>query len=518
MSLVIKQVFPLGRFHATRWNQNPFEDLHGEWPPSPYRLLRALLARWFQYARETDDHDDALRNRLLQKLADQPPEFYLPPLTSTGVPLKQYQPTDFDWTSAGANESAYMKHSRNLALDRYRALPVDEPIIWHWNKLALGVEELVLLDRLLARVMYFGRNDSYCRFNRLEQFPPGLKANTVLQLTDDGSMAPVLIPTPGQPLDFKVLLANTDDKLLSKRPIPPNTMWCYARLPESERARSQEYGTRHQLELFLPKNIQCVQFAVGGHVFPPLAKWLKIAEQFRGSVLKQLSLELSNEEHTFYMKLPPEKRSEVALISGKDATGTPLKGHGHAYFLIFPDQSRKPTRLVVWRKTPFTQLELKALFNATYRSIIWDHGTPEWALRVAPLTTETTIPMNFLGSAREWCSVTPFVPPQNRRRFRKNSKLRRGETPDRLLAKLLTANGRPEPIQIELLDKENSVEWVNLHETKERRQYREKTKTPWSRPGYRFRIRFDSPVAGPLIVGDSAHFGCGLFAPSENPT
>src|SRR5690606_40929388 len=35
MALVLEQSFPLGRFHATRWNQNPFEDPYGEWPPSP---------------------------------------------------------------------------------------------------------------------------------------------------------------------------------------------------------------------------------------------------------------------------------------------------------------------------------------------------------------------------------------------------------------------------------------------------------------------------------------------------
>ncbi len=39
MPLILEQSFPLGRFHATRWNQNPFEDPYGEWPPSPWRLL-----------------------------------------------------------------------------------------------------------------------------------------------------------------------------------------------------------------------------------------------------------------------------------------------------------------------------------------------------------------------------------------------------------------------------------------------------------------------------------------------
>ncbi len=39
MRIVLKQIFPLGRFHATPWRVNPFDDPHGEWPPSPWRLL-----------------------------------------------------------------------------------------------------------------------------------------------------------------------------------------------------------------------------------------------------------------------------------------------------------------------------------------------------------------------------------------------------------------------------------------------------------------------------------------------
>src|SRR5262249_61512394 len=84
MALVLEQSFPLGRFHATRWNQNPFEDPYGEWPPSPWRLLRALAARWFQYSRETGDADETLRNLVLSKLAREVPSFRLPESTWRG--------------------------------------------------------------------------------------------------------------------------------------------------------------------------------------------------------------------------------------------------------------------------------------------------------------------------------------------------------------------------------------------------------------------------------------------------
>src|SRR6202158_3820213 len=81
MPLVLEQQFPLGRFHATRWNQNPFEDRYGEWPPSPWRLLRALAARLIQYSRESGDEDIETRNELLHVMASQVPSFCLPGLT-----------------------------------------------------------------------------------------------------------------------------------------------------------------------------------------------------------------------------------------------------------------------------------------------------------------------------------------------------------------------------------------------------------------------------------------------------
>src|SRR3990172_2991946 len=96
MPLIIEQSFPLGRFHATRWKQNPFEDPYGEWPPSPWRLLRALTARWFQYFRETGLSNEGERDSLLTALSSEPPAFALPALTWRGPAIKQYQPTGLD--------------------------------------------------------------------------------------------------------------------------------------------------------------------------------------------------------------------------------------------------------------------------------------------------------------------------------------------------------------------------------------------------------------------------------------
>ncbi|MEW6665713.1 MAG: WYL domain-containing protein [Thermodesulfobacteriota bacterium] len=37
-------------------------------------------------------------------------------------------------------------------------------------------------------------------------------------------------------------------------------------------------------------------------------------------------------------------------------------------------------------------------------------------------------------------------------------------------------------------------------------------------PGFRMNVHFTNPVRGPLVLGDSAHFGLGLFVPSRRET
>jgi CRISPR-associated protein Csb2 len=96
MQIVLRQEFPLGRFHATPWRVNPFDDPHGEWPPSPWRLVRAVTARWYQWARETEQEPDLANLEQLQAaLCKSTYAFYLPADARKGTPLRQYHPTEF---------------------------------------------------------------------------------------------------------------------------------------------------------------------------------------------------------------------------------------------------------------------------------------------------------------------------------------------------------------------------------------------------------------------------------------
>ena len=96
MRVVLRQEFPLGRFHATPWRVNPFDDPHGEWPPSPWRLVRAVTARWHQWAREAEKEPDIAELECLQAaLCKSTYAFHLPANARKGSPLRQYHPTEF---------------------------------------------------------------------------------------------------------------------------------------------------------------------------------------------------------------------------------------------------------------------------------------------------------------------------------------------------------------------------------------------------------------------------------------
>jgi hypothetical protein len=79
VAISISLTFPAGRFHATPWGHHVNEGLP-EWPPSPWRLLRALVATWKRKLT-----DNALLHRelpgVLAELAKAAPHFSLPPAT-----------------------------------------------------------------------------------------------------------------------------------------------------------------------------------------------------------------------------------------------------------------------------------------------------------------------------------------------------------------------------------------------------------------------------------------------------
>src|SRR4029079_16989800 len=93
MSVTLQLRFPAGRYHATPWGRHVNEGVP-EWPPSPWRLLRALVAVW---RRTCPDLPEAQVRRILEVLL-QPPHFQLPAFTVAHT--RHYMP----WEKKGPDD------------------------------------------------------------------------------------------------------------------------------------------------------------------------------------------------------------------------------------------------------------------------------------------------------------------------------------------------------------------------------------------------------------------------------
>src|ERR1043166_4261706 len=83
---VLELRFPAGRYHATAWGRHVNEGAV-EWPPSPSRILRALIATWYLTARSE------IAEATVPALADalsEPPVFRLPRATTAHT--RHYMP------------------------------------------------------------------------------------------------------------------------------------------------------------------------------------------------------------------------------------------------------------------------------------------------------------------------------------------------------------------------------------------------------------------------------------------
>ncbi|WP_321473309.1 type I-U CRISPR-associated protein Csb2 [uncultured Paludibaculum sp.] len=504
MSLRIRQEFPLGRYHATPWRQSVFEDRRGEWPPSPWRLLRALAARWFQYSREVGEQEPAIMESLLRSLASELPRFHLATAGERGPGIRQYQPTgEFAWSDPKKGSGAIKKSKTTLVPDQYQVAGT-EAVFWIWEALELSAGEAELLRVLLRRTLYFGRAESHCRLWVVDEAPA---ANCEpCEAGAAGQRAPVLAADWHGPLRLDSLLAETDSDLLRNAPVPPGAAWVHYRLALEDRRPAA--GLRRQV----PSDSRYVQFAVGGRLYPPAERWIKVTERFRGKTL------------TTYTDLCAELGPQYALLAGKDPeSGKPNDDHSHAYFVLWPDENGDPTRLIVWRRAaPFVREEMAALSIASEFELDWgDYSSDrnetagadsrsQRRLRLVQLPEATKLPWAFSGTSRIWESVSPFVPPASRHRFRRNGKIRAAELPEAICARLVEDLVGQRPI-VEPLSE--APVWTKLHEPLARRAARKAEGETMSltRPGYRLRLRFDEPVTGPLLVGDSAHFGLGAF-------
>src|SRR5262249_53664593 len=138
--IAIRMCFLAGRFHATPWGHHVNEGVV-EWPPSPWRLLRGLVATFYR-ARPTGV-DEAQLQRIVAALAT-PPSFQLPQATVAHT-------RHYDQANGGVK-----------FFDTFVALDPAETVICLWPDSELSDADRAALASLLAALGTLGRAESWC--------------------------------------------------------------------------------------------------------------------------------------------------------------------------------------------------------------------------------------------------------------------------------------------------------------------------------------------------------------------
>jgi CRISPR-associated protein Csb2 len=260
------------------------------------------------------------------------------------------------------------------------------------------------------------------------------------------------------------------------------------------------------------------RFALDGPLLPLVTRTLPVAEALRRALMAR---DAAGRGPAAGPAAAP--RLVSPLFSGKDAAGRPLRSHDHAHYLPSDeDGDGRLDHLTLWAPARFDSHELAALEGL--RRLRLAAGEPA-SLRLIGLGGPADFRCPLFGPSAEWVSATPFLVSRHlKKRGRKRD-------PERYF----TREGRPAFVSAVLHEElarqrvrrpdlaelpAPTVEWIadarragllpfgplDYH-----RQHAKPGDDGPGRPCGIFRLTFLRPVAGPLCLGHSSHFGLGLF-------
>ena len=465
--------FDLGRYHATAWGAH-VNEATVEWPPSPWRVLRALDAAGF-----TDMRAEPMRvdlDRALTRLATAPPPRYVLPDVEAGH-TRHYMPL--------ATHSPSRQGDTSLLIDAFHVFdPATELQVW-WDA-DPDAAEIDALSVASAGVGYLGRSESVCTVRVLrEPAPMSVDAYPVDRETDEdapleGGRCELLAVARGADDPLAVLRTTVTD-MRRRRMLTPDGA---RRVPYAVRGREPVPYRPPARPEFRPT---VAQFRIVGGDRPGLTDAVAVGHYLRAALQRRFG--------------EGNEGSASSVFSGHDSAGHRRDQHRHAHYLALPGTDhRKVDTLVVWAPEGFGPAEVAAL--AGIDSVRRRDAAPS---RVALTALGSVAEMALTpigGPATTWRSLTPFSLPRHPKR-------RAGRVvdgPADQLRRELALRGLPVPIEV----REVPSNWLRFRRARPAVEQRSAANVVG------FEMSFESPVPGPLALGGLSHFGLGLFVPVES--
>jgi CRISPR-associated protein Csb2 len=458
--------FPWGRYHATPWGRN-VNEATVEWPPSPWRLLRALYATW--QARAPYLEEEVVLT-LLDSLAV-PPEYVLPPHAEAHT--RHYVPD--------------IHHGSDKAFDAFAAIGRGGEVLVRWPVQLDGAQAAALAE-LAALLPYLGRAESLCEARVVEDDAVGTEplCRPVTSAGDGDVVVRLLVPD--RPVDVQALVARTTDiRGKSRRVQPPGTSWVSYRRP-APTVPSPPPPTRPS------PSVDTVRWAISSSARPARQAAVTMADVLRHACMSRFGSRFDGE-------VSP-------VLAGKDRQERPLRGHRHAHYLAFAaDPARHgPQRLdtlVLWAPEGLGERELEAIGRLHHlRGFAHVSDFRPCRLGLEGFGPVDQVAPELVRSATTWQSATPFAPPRHAKR----------RTPwaqhvARQVVEELSRRGKPAPATVELIP----GDWASYRTHRAVKNER----LAGARRAAGLRITFDQPVSGPIAIGSLSHFGLGLFLPLD---
>lgn len=507
--LALALTFPAGRYHATPWGRH-VNEADVEWPPSPWRILRALIATWHRKSAPREQDPASLQD-LLASLAAAPPLYRVP--TGIHTHSRHYMPA----RSGKADKNT-------LIFDAFARIPQDEALILSWPDVQLDAARSALLDTLAAQLGYLGRAESWVTMRRLPTWdgePDCLPAAATDEHLRGDERLTLMAPMP--PADYagfraaqlEGLKKRTDLKPKDKKAIAATlpASWLDAIGVESADLRAAGWS--------LPPASRNIPYRAHGELLRSSGKSSPRPAPGTGATTFRFALygkPLPRVEDTIRLGewLRAAAMSRAGKLLGEDAIPSEISGHDlpddnrhrHAFWLPEDaDGDGKLDHLIVHVPA--------ALFGTAQQAVtgirkLWNREGQEWRL----LLEGAGRPEDFVGTeprasrASKICgrshgftSLTPYLMPWH---------AKPDFGPEEQIRRECRARGLPPINTIEPLSHVavggRRITPIAFHRFRSRRGL-----TQPDRHGAFLRLSFTQAVEGPLALGFGCHFGLGLF-------
>lgn len=451
------------RYHATAWGRAANEG-EPEWPPSPWRLARALVSAAWKLGIAESRRDDL--NTLLNALVT-PPRIALP--RAIAAHTRHYMPIN-----GGLNTT--------LVLDPFTRTD-GTPVCFVWDDVDLSWNLADLLDTLLEAVGYFGRAEAPCVAGRIEKAEPGSLFAIPLALAgddDDGEVVQVLCLTDGVTVDA---LSESTAERQKKRLVSPPA----GRFLSYLRPRGALDAPARRVVAIPEAPVHVLRFAIESAAPVPITNAIQLADRYRAAVLKRAG---------------SASAETIAVLRGREGSDGPLlQGHGHCHYLVTDERGdRRADHLTVWCPAGLDKDAIRALDVVTLRS--WTLDRPVSLVLLGRHEANKLPSTGLFAQAHVWESHTPFLPVRH-------PKHRAGRIVDGYEDQVrleLTRRGLAEPAEVELV-RQHHPSWASFRRERDRRRDPDV-------PALGVRLTFSELVQGPIAIGKHSHFGMGLFVPS----